>query len=121
MVIPFNYRFRERMKSNHMKQSSPKLRVLSGEGEKEGIYWREKKRESRARRSGRKIRREREKDREYRKDARSAPEKDKFIITKFTNGDHSRKYILTPSVRRKAIQTSKKSNKVCLINFIYNS
>ena len=26
------------------------------------------------------------------KDARSAPERDKFIITKFTNGDLSRKY-----------------------------
>ena len=81
------------MKSNGMKQSSPKLRVLTrAEREKKREYWRGKKRESRARRSGQKIRREREKDREYRKDARSAPERDKFIITKFTNGDISRKY-----------------------------
>lgn len=76
---------------NETKQSKIESFDKGGEGEKEVIL-EGKKRESRARRSGQKIRREREKDREYRKDARSAPEKDKFIITKFTNGDISRKY-----------------------------
>ena len=71
---------------NETKQSKVESFDKGGEGEKEVIL-EGKKRESRARRSGQKIRREREKDREYRKDARSAPERDKFIITKFTNGD----------------------------------
>lgn len=70
---------------NETKQSKVESFDKGGEGEKEVIL-EGKKRESRARRSGQKIRRERE-DREYRKDARSAPERDKFIITKFTNGD----------------------------------
>ena len=95
------------MKSNGMKQSSPKLRVLTrAEREKKREYWRGKKRESRARRSVQKIRRVREKDREYRKDARSAQ-----IETNSSSQDSqleiSQGSIWTPSARRKAISRIK--------------